>query len=280
MQTNLQFQHGAYLKANNGSDIDEWVFPSYEQMRAKAIETDWASDVLEDIHINPNCIELLREYYSRYGSFEEFYDANHFDIGDSDGIIELTFNLNANPRAMEFLVDHREWIDWERLAGNKHAVPMIEEFLDGMTAEKLNNLEAARGSITEDAFIYFSNNKSVRFMDYLGKNPNAMHLIERFVDVIPTYAILRNPSAMDIIARHIQSVDSLSMINTFGLLQNKNAMQLAIDNHHKMYLGGYVFQKVRYNYQAIKEERMELNASILFHPKFVEQQLDELVYTD
>ncbi len=280
MQTNLQFQHSAYLKADNRHDVDEMIFPSYEQMRAKAIETDWASDVLKDIHINPNCIELLREYYSRYGSFKEFYEANHFNIGDSDGIIELTFNLNANPRAMEFLIDHREWIEWERLAGNKHAVPMIEEFLEGMTVEKLNNLKAARGSITEDAFIYFSNNKSVRFMDYLGKNQNAMHLIERFVDVIPTYAILKNPSAMDIIARHIQSVDSLSMLDTLGLLRNKNAMQLVIDNHHKMYLGGYVFQKVRYNYQAIKDERMELNTSILFHPRFVEQRLNELVYTD
>ncbi len=280
MQTNLQFQHSAYLKADNRHDVDEMIFPSYEQMRAKAIETDWASDVLKDIHINPNCIELLREYYSRYDSFDAFHSDNYIDSWDTDGVSPLMFAINENPRAMEFLKDHKEWILWDELAGNKYAVPMIEEFLEDVSVEHLKNLKAARGSISEDVFTYFYSKDTYWFMDHLGANPNAMHLIERFMDIIPTYVILRNPSAMDIIAKHIQSVDCLTINNMQGLLMNKNAMQLVVDNYHKMPSCAMLFKKIGYKYQAIKEERMELNVSILFHPKFVEQQLDELVYTD
>jgi hypothetical protein len=281
MQVNFQFQHGDYLKSNNRSDIDEWVFESYDTMRKLAIESNWAGNILEDIHINPNCIELLHEYYSRYNTFKEFCDANYIDIGDSDGITELLFNLNANPRAMEFLRDHKEWIVWERLARNRHAVPMIEEFLQGMTVEKLSNIKDARGSITEDAFKYFSKiDNPCWFMGSLGENRNAMHLIERFIDIVPTYAILQNPNAIHMIAKHLQSVNRLSMMHTCFILMNPNAMQLVIDNTDKMYLGAMIFQKVRYNYEFISQSRMELNVSIRFHPRFVEQQLNELVYMD
>ncbi len=301
MCANFDVQHGAYLRMIDDKPID---YATDKEMRDSLLNHGIESishlnmarltgplfKILLNIHANPNCLNLIHEFYSQYDSFKAFNDDMYRETWDIDIPTQLMTELSLNPNVMEIAKDHKEWIDWDYIAGNEHAVPMLEKFLEGMTFETAiillkhqeDKYQDVKDSISEDAFKHFSEphrNHGLFFYD-LGQNANAMHLIIRFKKLMSYGSILKNPSSIDILAKILVNKDTFNDTTIHGLLRNRAAGQFVVDNYHKMRIPKHEMENIHYNYKAIKEERMELNVSILFHPRFVEQLLDELVYTD
>jgi len=140
-------------------DIIEWIEKAYN---------DFEKNISKKI-INSN--RILYDYYKIMNNYYESYDyltKNYIDWKQlsSNRYISINFysknidkinwsELSANPNAISLLKKYKNKIDYNRLLENENAIDMIEQNLDKIT------------DIT-----------------YLGLNKNAIHLIDKYFNII------------------------------------------------------------------------------------------------
>lgn len=250
MNTNIEYQHIEYLDVRH--------IPRYHYRQIRDLENDvcnngWSMDLILEICRNPNAISLIEKY------FFELNDNPHRHTLSNTQHHLLIEEINKNQGAVEFLRNHQEMIDICALAANPNAMDLICSLI------KFDSKSLARWH--DNDFIEMR-----RFSNNLSNNPSAIHVLSKNPFTINKRAICYNNGEciMDVI---IQLIDNLSKDDIYILLNhNKHALRA----FGKIIDLSYIFDgskpdNLTYDYAEIELSRLELNASIKYHPRFVKE---------
>jgi len=183
MNINFEFQHAEYIDTGETHN-----YSSLEKLRADVKKFGWDRQfLLEEIHGNPYAIELIEEFYTQYDNFYDFYDEQIHNYCEESELAELLSPLNKNKNAIDFLKTHREWIRWNELGRNPNAIPLLNEFLYGVSDDMLDYIEQNKHWLTSSLYeapydtLEILHNKGIHIsidtLDYFTHNRNYFNCI-------------------------------------------------------------------------------------------------------
>jgi hypothetical protein len=243
---------------------------------------DHKNEILwHDIFINPHAIYLIEKNIDKLFN----NDAHWFPLSKNphpralrilkehpDKISFKALSMNTNLEAIQLLEENYDKIHFPVLCMNPSAICLIErrlsepyipeiDFLDFRSETPFKNIHWGYLSSNENAIHILEKNIDLIDWHYLSSNPNAVRLLEQHPDKIKWSQLCFNENAIHLIEKNLDKVDWRF------LSENPNAIHILEANKDKINykhlsknsaIFVYDYDAMRESYKDLKEELMKV----------------------
>lgn len=204
---------------------------------------------LDHLSMNPCAIKILEKNPEliKWRYITKNPRAIHLIINNMDKI-DRYLDLAINENALDFL--NFDMVSWFELSQN----PKIEHEYDGLTY-RLKYKNKVKIIKTSNIIMHISQCPNAihiieKYIDqinwcYLSSNPNAIYIIEKNINKINWYNLCNNPNAIHIIENNLDKLNHLSLVH---LSANPNALHLICE---------YDYELMKENYKTMNKELLE-----------------------
>ncbi len=173
---------------------------------AEIEQTGWTEDLFVEVcsSTDSEVFELFEKYYATFKSVVEFGES---EVAELDGMrvntemyaISCALSSNPSDAVVQFLTQHREFINWHKLAGNESAIELLEELYAGLDkfiyTSIMTNPVIDMMLDGECVLFKYEDNAPLikrKFLTDLMANKRATHIVKKIIDESDEYKSVAN----------------------------------------------------------------------------------------